>query len=358
MKVFMLIRFLDYSGAPTMFRWLAEALNKRGHEVVVCTFNTIRRDVTLLEGIRWIDVTNEKKSMLGRIRRVRKYIKDINPDVSISFLLDANVYNILACLGLKTKSVVCERNDPYRPGYYKLKVLYPLFGYADGAVYQLPKVRDYYSNIKKPTAVIPNPIVAKTDIRCESHEKRKHIIATHGRIEFSQKRQDVLIEAFAKLIKDYPDYQLQIFGSQWPGTNDEERLAAMIKEYGLDGKALMMGVSKKPQEDIKDAMVWVSTSDYEGISNAQMDAMAIGMPCVATDCSPGGAAFLINNKVNGLLVKRSDPQAVYEGMKYMIEHPEEADEMGRKAVAIEKKFDCKIIEELWENYLLSLFIQN
>lgn len=354
MKVFMLIRFLDYSGAPTMFRWVAETLNARGHEVVVCTFNDIGKDVTLSDGIKWIDVTNEKKSMIGRILRVRHYIKELNPDVSVSFLLDANVYNILACWGLKTKSVVCERNDPYRPGYYKLKVLYPLFGFADGAVYQLPKVKEYYSNIKKPTAVIPNPIVAKTDIRCESHDKRKHIIATHGRIEFSQKRQDVLIEAFAKLIKDYPDYKLHIYGSQWPGTNDEERLAAMIKEYGLEGKALMMGVSKKPQEDIKDAMVWVSTSDYEGISNAHMDAMAIGIPCVATDCSPGGAAFLINNKENGLLVKRSDPQAVYEGIKYMIEHPEEADMMGQNALDIEKRLDSEVIAKQWEDYLETL----
>ena len=354
MKVFMLIRFLDYSGAPTMFRWVAEMLNSRGHDVVVCTFNNIRRDVTLSDGIKWVDLTDEKKSMIGRILRVHKYIKELNPDVSVSFLLDANVYNILACLGLNTKSIVCERNDPYRPGYYKLKILMPLFRFADGAVYQLPKVRDYYNNIKKPTAVIPNPIVAKTDIRCKSYENRKHIIVTHGRIEFLQKRQDVLIEAFAKFVKDYPDYKLQIYGSQWPGTNDEERLATLIKHKGLDGKALMMGVSHKPQEDIKEAMVWVSTSDYEGISNAQIDAMAIGMPCVATDCSPGGAAFLIKNKDNGLLVKRSDPQAVYEGLKFMIEHPKEADEMGRKALEIEKRLDSDVIAQQWEDYLESL----
>ncbi len=336
-----------------MFRWVAEALNERGHNVTVCTFNTIRRDVKLYDGIKWIDVTDDKKGMMGKISHIRSIIKEIKPNVSVSFLLDANVYNILACLGLKTKSVVCERNDPYRPSYYKLKILRPLFRYADGAVYQLPKVRDYYSNIKVPTTIIPNPIVAKTDIRCESFDKRKHIIATHGRIEFSQKRQDILIEAFAKLIQDYPDYQLHIYGSQWPGTNDEERLAAMIKEYGLEGKAIMKGVSKNPQEDIKDAMAWVSTSDYEGISNAQMDAMAIGMPCVATDCSPGGAAFLIKDKENGLLVKRSDAQAVYEGLKYMIEHPQEADEMGRKALEIYKLLDRDVIAKQWEEYLIS-----
>ena len=354
MKVFMLIRFLDYSGAPTMFRWVAETLNARGHKVVVCTFNDIGKDVTLSDGIKWIDVTNEKKSMIGRIRRVRHYIKEFNPDVSVSFMLDANVYNILAGWGLKTKSVVCERNDPYKPGYWKLKLFYPLFRFADGAVFQLPKAREYYKNVNVPVAVIPNPIVSKTTIRCESHDKRKKVIAAHGRIDIFQKRQDILIDAFAKLVKDFPDYQLQIYGSQWPGTHDEDRLREQIRRLGLEGKAKLMGVSKKPQEDIKDAMVWVSTSDFEGISNALMDTMSIGMPVVATDCSPGGAAFLIKNKENGLLVRRGDADAVYEGIKYMIEHPRDADEMGKKALEIETLLDSNKIEEQWENYLMSL----
>jgi glycosyltransferase involved in cell wall biosynthesis len=354
MKVFMLIRFLDYSGAPTMFMWVAEAMRRKGHEVTVCTYNTLQKDIKLSEGIKWIDFTDEHKGFFGTIIKVRKLIKEFSPDVSVSFQLDANVYNILACYGLRTQSVVCERNDPYKPGYWKLKLFKPLFGMADGAVFQLPKARGYYNNVKVPVAIIPNPIVSKTNIRCESYDKRKHIIAAHGRIDIFQKRQDVLIDAFAKIVKEYPDYQLHIYGSQWPGTNDEERLKAQIRQLGLEGKAILMGVSKNPQEDIKDAMVWVSTSDFEGISNALMDAMAIGIPVVATDCSPGGAAFLINNKENGLLVKRGDAQAVYEGIKYMIEHPIEADEMGKKALEIENLLDSDKIERQWEDYLLSL----
>jgi glycosyltransferase involved in cell wall biosynthesis len=89
-----------------------------------------------------------------------------------------------------------------------------------------------------------------------------------------------------------------------------------------------------------------------------MDAMAIGIPVVATDCSPGGAAFLIKDKKNGLLVKRGEAFAVYEGMKYMIEHPEEADEMGRKALEIEQLLDSEKIEKQWEDYLLTLCDKN
>lgn len=354
MKIFMLIRFLDYSGAPTMFMWVAETMRKRGHEVAVCTYNTLQKDIKLSEDIKWIDFTDEHRGFIGRISKIRGLVKKFDPDVSVSFQLDANVYNILACYGLRTKSVVCERNDPYKPGYWKLKLFKPLFSMADGAVFQLPKAREYYNNIKVPVAIIPNPIVSKTDIQCEGYDKRKHVIAAHGRIDIFQKRQDVLIDAFAKIVKDFPDYQLHIYGSQWPGTNDEEKLKKHIKLLGLEGKALLMGVSKDPQKDIKDAMVWVSTSDFEGISNALMDAMAIGIPIVATDCSPGGAAFLIKNNENGLLVRRGDANAVYEGIKYMIEHPTEADMMGKKAIEIEDLLDSEKIGRRWEDYLLSL----
>lgn len=347
----MLIRFLDYSGAPTMFMWVAEALYRRGHQVTICTYDTQLNDIELSKGIKWIDLTPEHKGFCGKIKSIRRLVKKGQYDACIAFQLDANVYSILACLGLKTKSVVCERNDPYKPGYYKLKMFYPLFRFADGAVFQLPGARAYYKNIEVPVAIIPNPFVAKTNVRCASYDKREMIIASHGRLNIFQKRQDVLIDAFALLIKDYPDYKLQIFGGQMEGDTDEERLKTQIRRLGLVGKVELMGVSKKPQEDIKDAMVWVSTSDFEGISNALMDAMAIGIPCVATDCSPGGAAFLIKDKVNGLLVEKGNPVAVYKGIKYMIEHPQEADEMGRKALEIEDDLDSDKIAEQWDDYV-------
>lgn len=354
MKIFMLIRHLNYAGAPTMFLWVAKEMNKRGHEVIVCTYKNENRTFQMPHGIKWIDISNENRSLLSEIKKIRGIIKTLNPDVSVSFFLDSNIYNILACLGIRTKAVVCERNDPYKPGYYKLKILKPFFRFADGAVFQLKQARKYYDNVKVPIAIIPNPIVTKTDIRCEPHIRRKHIVVTHGRLDIFQKRQDVLINAFSLLVKEYPDYQLHIYGSQNVGANDEQRLKRQIENLGLVGSVMLMGVSKNPKEDIKDAMVWVSTSDFEGISNALIDAMSIGMPCVATDCSPGGAAFLIKSKENGLLVKRGDPYAVYEGIKYMIEHPDEADEMGKKALDLEKKLDANVIGSQWEDYLLSL----
>lgn len=81
----MLIRFLDYSGAPTMFMWVAEAMHKRGHDVTVCTYNTLQKDIKLSEGIRWIDFTDERKGFYGVVSRVRGLIKEMNPPDFITF---------------------------------------------------------------------------------------------------------------------------------------------------------------------------------------------------------------------------------------------------------------------------------
>ena len=124
MKVFMLMKRIGYSGAAKMFKWLITALSKvNGIEVVVFTYMPSADGMVLPSNVKWIDSDMRKNGFLSRLSVIRKTIKQENPDVCISFLLDANIFNILACLGLNAKSVVCERLDPYMKGYYKTDIL-------------------------------------------------------------------------------------------------------------------------------------------------------------------------------------------------------------------------------------------
>ena len=199
MKVLMVIKRLDYSGAFKMFMWVAKALAKRGIDVTVFTYmSSFVSD--LPSNITWIQEDLEKKGFLSQLKTVRRIVKKVKPDISISFLLDANILNIFACLGLHTKSIVCERNDPFKPRYYKLKVLKPFFRFANGAVYQLPKVAEYYNNIKVPTAIIPNPVLCQNNIVVKPFVERDNIIVTLGRIDIFQKRSQVFIYYFYKTL--------------------------------------------------------------------------------------------------------------------------------------------------------------
>lgn len=346
MKIFMLIRYLNYSGAPKMFLWVAQQLQTAGHDVAIYTFSNNVPD-NIPQNLKVIKEDLSSLSLLGKVRHIRKQIKIANADISISFLLDANVFNTLACMGLNTKSIICERSDPFKPGYYKLKILKPIFRFADGAVFQLPKVSEFYDNIKGHVETIPNPVLCKNNIDLPIWDERKNIIVTIGRLDQEQKRHDLLIRSFAKFFKSHPDYKLAIYGSG----PDTELMKSISARLDIGENVLFPGVTDTPQETMKNCKFFVLSSDFEGIPNALIEAMSIGMPVISTDCSPGGAALLINNKENGLLVPRGDVDKLYEAMEYMVSHPDEADQMGTNAKKIVNTFSEELISSKWNEYV-------
>lgn len=115
-----------------------------------------------------------------------------------------------------------------------------------------------------------------------------------------------------------------------------------------------MGVSSYPLNDIKDSGIFLITSDYEGISNALLEAMAIGLPCVSTDSEPGGARMLINDKINGRIVERRNPEAIASALCDFVENPDFADSCGNKAKDVLARFDKDLIAAKWEAYLLTV----
>ena len=336
-----------------MFMWVAKALADRGFEVTVFTY--MQNLVTELPpNIKWIQVDLENKGFISHLFAVRKVVRNVKPDCVVSFLLDANILNMLACLGTKSRSVVCERNDPFKPKYYAMKIAKPLFRLADGAVYQLPKVAQFYSNIKAPTAVIPNPVLCDSKIQIKPFAEREKAIVTLGRIDIFQKRHDILVRAFAKFSKMHPDYKLMIYGDG----PDEKKINDLIANLNIVDNAILGGVAKNPQEVIKNASFFVMTSDFEGIPNALIEAMSIGLPCISTDCRPGGAALLIDNMKNGILVPPHNVDDLAKQMSYLVEHPTEADAMGTDAKKIVNKFAEDKIAQMWCDYLKTFQAEN
>lgn len=334
-----------------MFLWVAKVLADRGFDVTILTYKkNLSEDVPL--NVKWIQMNLERSNFFRSVRTLRKCIKELKPECVISFLLDANVLNTLACLGLKTKSVICERSDPFKPRYYKLKILRPLFRLAKGGVFQLPKVAEFYSNINAPVAVIPNPVI-KPAIRVASFDNRSDVVVTVGRIDTEQKRHDVLIRAFSIFSKKNPDYCLHIYGN---GHNpkDVDSIKLLIKQLNLESKIILKGVTDSPQDVIKKAKFFVLTSDFEGIPNSLIEAMSIGLPCISTDCRPGGAAFLINDGVNGLLVPCGNEEMIAEKMHFLANNSSDADRIGLAATGIAETYSEDKVAGLWDKYLRDL----
>ena len=352
MKIFMLIKKIRYSGALKIFMWVAKALADRGHEVTVFTY--MKNDIhELPANIRWIKADLEKAILWKKVSQTRQHIKECGADVSISFLLDANIINTLACIGLKTKSVICERNDPFKPHYYKLRLTKWMFRFADGAVFQLPKVAEYYSMVKGPTTVIPNPVVpVSEDIVLQPFEKREKVITSVGRLDVFQKRQDIMFKAFARFLKGHPDYKLYLFGDG----PDEKKLRLLANELDITEAVCFKGITNSPLRELSKTKFFVMTSDFEGIPNALIEAMSIGLPCISTDCRPGGARLLIENGKSGIIVPPGDANKLCEQMEYLTDNPQTADKLGKEAAKSLIRFSEAEITDIWDRYLKQVTI--
>lgn len=345
----MMIRELNYSGAPKIFLWLAKSLRSSGHDVTIFTFGD-KKPESICEGISYKHRFLKEFHFISNCIYVHRLIKYEKADISISFLLDANIYNLLSCLHTKTKSLVCERNDPFMPHYYKLKLFKPLFSLADAAVFQLPKVASYYSNIKGKVAIIPNPVLQKQICNIPKFEDRDYKIVALGRLKIFQKRNDLLLMAFAEFSKSNPKYTLDIVGDG----PDYQKLHKLTNELNIQNKVNFVGKKNNPIDAIKNARIYVLTSDFEGIPNTLIEAMSIGLPCVCTDCSPGGASFLIKNGENGYVVNKGDYKAIADKLSLIASNAVLADKLGNNAKKIRNDFNEEKILKMWNDFLLKI----
>lgn len=165
----------------------------------------------------------------------------------------------------------------------------------------------------------------------------------------NQKNLPLMIEAFVKLHQDYPDYQLEIYGNTVELQEEKlrDKLISSINQNGYSDFISILPPAADVHQRVRDAAMFVSSSDFEGLSNSMIEAMAIGLPCVCTDCLGGGAREVIRDGVNGLLVPMNDVDALYLGMKRFIENPLLAEQCGHSAANIREDLSAERIAAQW-----------
>ncbi len=244
---------------------------------------------------------------------------------------------------LHNQVVLSDRNDPTRrpAGSIKQKVRNWCFKRANTIILQTEDVKAYYfKHIGRTGIVIPNPV--NNNLPAPYEGERDKVIVTASRLN-KQKNIPVLIQAFAKLHPEFPDYTLKIYGRG----EEEEHLRNLVDSLGLSDSIRLEGFCNDIFQAIQRCSMYVCSSDYEGISNALLEAMALGMPVISTDCPVGGARLLIDHYVNGVLVGLNDAEGLYTEMKHLIEEPDFAKQLGLEAQAVRKKYAIETISQRW-----------
>lgn len=353
-KALFVMQGLGYGGAEKMFTYIANQLSLRGHDIYIYTYGESSQHYKISSQIKHIqaEATNKFKSSnriieTGRILlKMRQEIKSINPDIVISFLNFPNLLNVIATLFMKNPAVICERGDPYQVRSKKARIRQQIYNLADGAVFQTEQARAYYSKkLQEKSCVIANPVTL-TQVSSEN-EERQNEIAFVGRFEVVQKRQDIMVMAFAKVVKQYPDVKLNFYGDG----EDKTKIEQLVKELNLQANVVFHGVTKDVVSQLRKSKIFVLTSDYEGIPNALIEAMASGVPVISTDCSPGGARLLIENNKNGILVPVGDVEKLADKMLFLLNNPDIAECYGKEAMKIKERFKPEHIILQWEQYI-------
>lgn len=283
------------------------------------------------------------------IKAFQKILKS-RPDATVVAFLQPSIPIVLLA-GRKTKNriIISERGDANRlmKHRYGYKFIEKYYERADKVVFQTLDAQNIYpKNIASKGTVIFNPI--KENLPERYAGERNKNITTFCRISY-QKNLPLLVEAFAELHKVYDDYRLRIIGDT--ANADDEKALKETKEIiakleigeFVDFEPFSLSVH---EIIIKDA-VYVNSSDYEGMSNAMLEALAIGMPVVCTDCPVGGAKAIIKNGENGILVPMKDKKSLAEALCKIIDDKELSQRLSENAVTIKDELSLSNIAKKW-----------
>ena len=358
-KIMFHLNCLERGGAERVVSNLANQFAKDGYEVIVATEWQGEVEYSLDEKVRRVHVglkeSDRKRSRLSKAWRrlwyLRTFILKEKPDVTLAFAHKAIYRALGATLFTGQKVIIAVRTDPV--GHYDRmldKIMIPiLYPHASGAVFQTTGQRDFFPKyIRDKSVIILNPLHDKY-ISADQPENREKTVVHSGRI-VDFKNQDMLIRAFINVHKRHPDYQLKIYGGDsFDGTL--EILQNTIRENNAEEYVRLMGSSDELEKELVKGSVYAFSSDWEGLPNALLEAMALRLPVVATDCPCGGPRTVIRNEENGLLIPIKDQHALEIAINRLIEDREFAEKLGNEAGKIVEELNGPTIVEKWRNYI-------
>ena len=359
MKIMFCLGGLEKGGAERVVCNLANYLVKQGNEVALI-INSDKNKAYELDSkidIKLLDKKNKNKCNFLernflRIRNLKKFIINYKPDVILAFLQEPTARLLfLKTFDFKIRKIpviVSVRIDP-KVAFKTLKRKLGLMLYknAEGFVFQTNEAKTFFKEkIQLRSVVIGNPINPLFFKEDYSFDNTKDKIVSVGRLT-QQKNYPMLLKAFKNVLQEYPKYELEIYGDG----ELKDDLKEYTKKLKITNSVHFMGNVDDIQSYMMDAKMFIITSNYEGMSNALMEAMAMGLPCISTNSSGGGASTLIVNGENGILVPKENIDFLTNQILELLSDPDKCKKISNNSKESMKNYNPENINNLWLNYI-------
>ena len=364
-RILLIISSLSPGGAERVMTTMANYWVRKAVDVTLITFDDgatppfydldfkVKHLPLGIEGFsanRWIGLRNNLK----RIWILRQNIRNIAPDMVISFIDLTNVLVLFASLGLRLPVIVTEHSDPAMTSIGPLwrglrSRTYP---WASRVVVLNEKAQKYFSNrIHERISIIPNPVLIEEQRTVIEESFQGPTIIAMGRLS-EEKRFDILLKAF-ELIKDqHPNWRLVILGDGSLRAN----LESLRDRLGLSSQVQFFGVVRNPHHFLKQSDLFVLSSRFEGFPMALCEAMACGLPVISTEYH-NGVRDIINDGVDGILVPVEDIESLASALDRLMGDNSERKRLGAKAEDIVHRFGLEKVMGKWEELIESLVVK-
>jgi glycosyltransferase involved in cell wall biosynthesis len=358
-RIALFISSLQKGGSERVMVNLAENFYKNNFEVILVTQYKQEDEYEINPKIRRV-YSEPDESLLNDNRLHNFYIRyktlrDIwtayKPDIILSFLGKNNLMAIATSSRLPIKTVVSVRGEPtmeYEGSLMRMLAKF-MFRFADGVILQTKQSMNFFpKKVQQKSVIMSNPLnPAFLDKRYVG--EREDVIVTVGRLD-ENKNQAMLIHAFSHIASEFPNMKLVIYGDG----ECKEKLEDLVRSKNLMDRVTLPGSISDVPGHIYNARIFALTSNTEGMPNTIIEAMALGIPVISTDCPCGGPAELIEDGVNGLLVPVGDAFSLADAFRRILVDNELEAKLQENASKITQKLAPDKVNKEWRDYLNSL----
>lgn len=294
-----------------------------------------------------LNAINKYIRVFSWIRFIRKNLLRYSPDAVLCMTFKIGSLAMLAkprrC---HSRFTVREISDPKSVARSPLMnfITFRICRKIDAFIFQTDWERQCCPKyIQNKGTVIPNPVILKTF--CDLSIKKENRVVTMGRLLNKQKNHFVLFDAVKEFSNSRQDYLFEIYGTGPDYLEDEK----YVQKKSISNLIEFKGAIKNVHEAIKNAACFVITSEYEGMSNALLEAFLMGIPCITSDWP--GATEIVTHGVDGLVFKRGDYKQLCSHIEFLIDNPDIALQFSKRAQSLYSKYELTTIMEKYSRVI-------